>query len=334
MAQLVLGQTRSSLALVATVTFLASCGGSSQEESNRIASSGSSSSLYSELHLQQNDSPASERVSQHAVPPSESLATASVITHSTHTLSSSPEESSNSSASEGPTGQDPNAFTLTFHDSFDGDLDHEVWNINSMDRTEASDSITNYATNNGSLKIWPERDQNGQFFKRTFDTKGRFSQQYGYFEVEAKLPRGNGAWPAFWLLNMDGERRPELDIMEAYPGGVPPWGAPDAEGIPTARMYGVTLWRDNKTDQTGFAKVPTPDLSEGFHRYGAKWEPNKVTFYFDGEEVYSVDAALPDPMFMIVNLWFGSASGEPDSSTPTGVSNAYEINYVKAWQFK
>jgi hypothetical protein len=245
MAQLVLGQIKSPLALVATVTFLASCGGGSSEESNRIASSGSSSSLYSELHLQENGSPAPDRVPPQTAPPRESPVTASVTTYSTHSLTSPPEESPASSESDGPTGQDPNAFTLTFHDSFDGDLDRSVWDINSMDRTEASDSITNYATRNGSLKIWPERDQNGQFFKRTFDTKGQFSQQYGYFEIEAKLPRGNGVWPAFWLLNMSGERRPELDIMEAYPGGIPPWGAPDADGIPTARMYGVTLWRDN-----------------------------------------------------------------------------------------
>jgi beta-glucanase (GH16 family) len=65
-----------------------------------------------------------------------------------------------------------------------------------------------------------------------------------------------------------------------------------------------------------------------------KWEPNRVTFYFDGSEVYSLDVAVSNPLYMIVDLWFGSASGEPDDTTPTGESNAFEVNYVKAWQFK
>ena len=151
--------------------------------------------------------------------------------------------------------------------------------------------------------------------------------------MEAKLPKGKGVWPGFWLLSMSGESRPEIDIMEAYPGGVEPWGAPDADGVPSARMYGVTLWRDAK-DHAGFAKVSTPDLSKSFHRYGVKWEPNKVTFYFDGREVYSANAKISDPMFIILSLWYGSASGKPDSSTPTGDSNAFEVKYVKAWQFK
>lgn len=135
------------------------------------------------------------------------------------------------------------------------------------------------------------------------------------------------------MVGMNGERRPELDIMEAYPGGIEPWGAPDANGVPTSMMYGVTLWRDVE-DHAGFKMVATPDLSAEFHRYGAKWEPNKVTYYFDGREVYSADASLSEPMFMILSLWFGSASGKPNDSTPTGESNAYEVNYVKAWQFK
>ena len=43
---------------------------------------------------------------------------------------------------------------------------------------------------------------------------------------------------------------------------------------------------------------------------------------------------MDDAKFVLVDLWFGSSSGEPDHTTPTGKSNSYEINYVRVWQFK
>jgi len=39
-------------------------------------------------------------------------------------------------------------------------------------------------------------------------------------------------------------------------------------------------------------------------------------------------------MYLMLDLWYGSASGQPDSTTPTGSTNSYQINYVRAWQFK
>lgn len=44
-------------------------------------------------------------------------------------------------------------------------------------------------------------------------------QRYGYFEITAKLPAGQGLWPAFWLLS-PGQWPPEIDVLE-YLGGRP-----------------------------------------------------------------------------------------------------------------
>ena len=47
-------------------------------------------------------------------------------------------------------------------------------------------------------------------------TQGSFSQQYGYFEITAKLPSGQGLWPAFWMLNAGngGSYVGEIDAFE------------------------------------------------------------------------------------------------------------------------
>jgi beta-glucanase (GH16 family) len=310
------------LVSAAVAGLLVACGGTSVGDGSGLATDTSSNTV----------SPAGVVSGTTDSPPQAAPPASASTANSDSPPASSPSSSSPVTlpASDGPTGQDPGAYTLTFHDSFDAGLDRSVWNT---ERTGAGVAVTNYAVKGGALKIWPERGTNGKFFDRTFDTEGRFTQRYGYFEMEAKLPKGKGVWPAFWLLGYRDGRRPEIDILEAYPGGVAPWGAPGADGVPVPMMYAPVVWRDRE-DQAGYSKVATPDLSAGFHRYGLKWEPNKTTFYFDGKEVYSLQVTISDPLFPILDLWFGSASGEPDASTPTGESNAFEINYVKAWQFK
>jgi len=82
----------------------------------------------------------------------------------------------------------------------------------------------------------------------------------------------------------------------------------------------------------GTKTVLTSDLSAAFHKYAVKWEPTRQTFYFDGREIYTLAVSMPDPMYIMLDLWYGSASGQPDSTTPTGSINSYEINYVRAWK--
>ena len=230
----------------------------------------------------------------------------------------------------GPAGQDASQYTLAFSDEFNN-FNSSAWNDHIW--YETGNATKNYTVEDGVLKIWPQRDASGNFFNRTIDTDGKYYQTYGYFEIEAKLPIGKGTWPAFWLFNHDGSTRPEIDIMEAYAGGGPSSGWSDANLHPTT--YSATIWpTGSDAGNAGFKMITTPDLSAGFHKYAMKWEPNKQTFYFDGKEVYSVNVTMSSRMYLMLDLWYGSASGQPDSTTPTGKTNSYQINYVRAWQFK
>ncbi len=229
-----------------------------------------------------------------------------------------------------PYGQNAALYTTTFTDEFSNGLNPSVWNDKIW--YEVAPGTKNYTVENGSLKIWPQRDASGKFFNRTIDTDGKYYQTYGYFEIEAKLPKGKGTWPAFWLFNHIDKRRPEIDIMEAYAGGAAPWGKV-VDGVAHPTMYAATIWKDAGS-QAGMSKIATPDLSAGFHKYALKWEANKQTYYFDGKEVYSLNVTMSDRMYLMLDLWFGSASGQGDNSTPTGKDNSYEVNYVRAWKLK
>jgi beta-glucanase (GH16 family) len=233
-----------------------------------------------------------------------------------------------------PYGQDAGAYKLTFSEEFNS-YNSSLWNDHIW--YDGSNGTKNYTVEDGKLKIWPQRDASGNFFNRTIDTDGKYYQTYGYFEMEAKLPNGKGTWPAFWLLNHDAADpyRPEIDILEAYSGGGPNSGWSNSALQPTA--FASTVWPQGinggaAAGSKAFQNLG--DLSAGFHKYGMKWEPGKITFYFDGKEMYSVNSSMSNRMYILLDLWFGSASGTPDNSTPTGKSNSYEVNYVRAWQFK
>ncbi len=230
-----------------------------------------------------------------------------------------------------PYGQPPDGYVLSFAEEFDS-FDPQLWNDHAW--YEQPNPTRNYAVEDGKLKIWPQRDAHGKFFNRTLDTDGKFKQKYGYFEMEARLVRGKGTWPAFWLFAHPGDRRPEIDVMEAYPGGIEPWGFTDDEGVARPTSYAATVWLTEGVSAGEYKHDACTDLSARFHKYAVKWEPDQLTFYFDGKPVHTVHAVMADPMYIMIDLWFGSSSGEPDDSTPQGKGNSFAVNYVRAWRFK
>src|SRR5271156_3748622 len=104
-------------------------------------------------------------------------------------------------------------WNLTFDDEFDGpSLDAAKWvphyNYSAIINHELQAYVPDaLPISNGILSI-TARHEPGEQGGRTqpyrsgaMTTYGKFSQEYGYFEVRCKLPHGKGFWPAFWLLS-------------------------------------------------------------------------------------------------------------------------------------
>lgn len=237
-----------------------------------------------------------------------------------------------------PYGDIPAVGRLTFQDEFDA-FNSEAWNLAVW--YETATSTPNWDVNNGRLRLWPT----AEFEKRTIDTDFKFYQKYGYFEASMKLCRGKGTWPAFWLYqhidDNTGSHRPEIDMMEAYPGGGPGSGWGDANLNPID--FGATLHKANADysyHEVPFA-IKLSDVKPGgmrldtdFHVYGVMWTADYIQFYFDGQPLgprHTNDYWHWD-MYILFDLWFGSASGDPDASTPLGQGNAFEVEYCRAWE--
>jgi beta-glucanase (GH16 family) len=171
------------------------------------------------------------------------------------------------------------------------------------------------------------------FKRRAINTDGKYEQKYGYFEAKMRLPIGRGCAPLFYLYSHAGDKRPEIDIMRAYSGASPDTGQDWADANLHPIAYEGIVW-SSSSGQSREVKAHPGDLSTASHAYGCLWEPDGITFYFDGSPIGSKVATseLDSPMFMVVTLDFGGASGTANTSeTPTGPGNALLIDSVRAW---
>jgi hypothetical protein len=148
-------------------------------------------------------------------------------------------------------------------------------------------------------------------------TQPSFSQLYGYFEMRAKLPRGKGAWPAFWLIPADSSWPPEIDVLESFgdPGRI-----------------SITAHTKVKADRkAGTGASITPDE---FHVFSVAWDPKQLIWYVDGREIkrQKTPSDFTKPLFMIANVALGGGSaGMPNASTPFPMRMS--IDYIRAYRF-
>ena len=199
----------------------------------------------------------------------------------------------------------------------------QEWYINSDYAPTAS--VKPWSVNNGVLTLQaapasPAISQqiNGyQYTSGQLNTYHSFSQTYGFFEIRAQLPSGQGLWPAFWLMPKDGSWPPELDVMEA---------------IDKATTDYTTVHDSSISGGMSTQGTAAGDLSSGYHTYGVDWEPDHITWYLDGKEIYQVatPADMNKPMYMILNLAVGGGwPGNADSSTPFPAN--YNVDWVRAY---
>ena len=116
---------------------------------------------------------------------------------------------------------------------------------------------------------------------------------YGYFEIEAKLPTGKNLWPAFWMWSFD-SWPPEIDIFEAYSS----IKKSSYFKIHLDSLFGFYNVQTNvhykekekgkniggKTHWFGF-KNP----QKHFIKYGCLWEENQIVFYYNGKKVKTIN---------------------------------------------
>ncbi|HET7542645.1 MAG TPA: family 16 glycosylhydrolase [Polyangiaceae bacterium] len=172
--------------------------------------------------------------------------------------------------------------------------------------------------------------------------------RYGYLEARVKMPKGIGAWPAFWMVSEPGDGNPnalswppEIDIFEFVNNGVEDRTNMLHTGvIDHGAQTSAFLYTDpNFNSQWTYWTAPF-DFTESFHVIGLLWDENdQVTTYVDGTRLVTrsyhwlhddaSDAAFANVQlnYAIGGQWAGR-HGIDDTVFP----QAFEIDYVRVYQ--
>ncbi len=149
-------------------------------------------------------------------------------------------------------------------------------------------------------------------------TQGLASWTYGRIEARIKIPKGQGMWPAFWLLGTNINSSPwpscgEIDVMENV--GKEP-------AIVHGSMHGPGY--SGSAGPTAQVSLSAP-VGDDYHVFAIEWEQNVIRWYVN-DTLYSTKSPSDIPagdtwvyshaFFILLNVAVGGTwPGNPDSTT-------------------
>jgi beta-glucanase (GH16 family) len=237
----------------------------------------------------------------------------------------------------------------TFTDDFEGPagapVDGSRWvvetgdNADNHERQYYTGATTNAALDGqGNLVITARRENPGgyrcwygpcEYTSARLTTRGRFSQTYGHFEARVRMSRGQGMWPAFWMLGDDigsvgWPRCGEIDVMENL-------------GSEPSRVHG-TIHGPGYSGSGGIGAGHSIGraLADDFHTFAVDWSPGRIVWSVDGDvyqtrtpaDVHGNPWVFDKPFFLLLNLAVGGDwPGDPDGDTE--FPNALVVDHVR-----
>jgi beta-glucanase (GH16 family) len=192
----------------------------------------------------------------------------------------------------------------------------------------------------GMLTITATNQPYGGKQYRSARLESKYTNQYGRWEIRAKLPSTKGTWPAIWLLpNADQYPWPsqgEIDIMENR--GQQPY-------LTSAAFHYGPSWDNHqyKYDENTAARFGQPvNYHDDFHTYAVEWDAQKIRYFIDDVNWYTlydsdVNGTISQnaPMETILNVavggdFLGGSDQQPDSSSVW--PQTMQVDYVRVFE--
>ncbi|GGF93050.1 family 16 glycosylhydrolase [Paenibacillus aceti] len=267
------------------------------------------------------------------------------------------------------TSNDPSiaGMTLIWQDEFNGtQLDASKWNYelgyyigddpnswgwgnaelehytNSEQNVFVQDGKLNIRALNDPKSFPQDPNRYAQYSSGKINTKGHLSLQYGRVDFSAKLPTGNGIWPALWMLPEDEAygawaASGEIDVMEAK-GRLP--------GTTSGAVHFGGQWPVNKYIAGEYHFPDGQTFANDFHVYTLIWEEDNFKWYVDGkfffkvtrDQWYSVaapnnpNAPFDQPFYIIMNLAVGGHFDGGLAPSPGDIPATMQVDYVRVYK--
>ncbi len=202
-----------------------------------------------------------------------------------------------------------------------------------------TDRAENIYIEDGKLHIVARKEsyEGKQYTSTRIRTINKGDWVYGKIEIRAKMPEGQGIWPAIWMLpsaeNSIWPRHGEIDIMELV-------------GHEPETVHGTVHFGNNYPDHEFEGKSYTLEegtFADDFHIYSIEWKLNEIRFFVDGNHYFTVTPATVQQhgynypfnaaFHLIMNVAVGGRwPGNPDSTTQ--FPQKMVVDYVRVYQLE
>ncbi|PCC10213.1 glycoside hydrolase family 16 protein [Pseudoalteromonas sp. JB197] len=186
---------------------------------------------------------------------------------------------------------------MVWNDEFDStSIDTNKWNFElncagggNNEKQCYTDSEENAFIKDGVLNIVALPAEEGAekpYTSARLNTRYNADFTYGRFEMRAKLPSGQGSWPAFWMMPTDEEygtwpRSGEIDILEAVN-----LKTVAEDGTVEANIHGTLHygreWPNNSSSGKAYTFPEGMNPADDFHTYAIEWQEGEIRWYVDG----------------------------------------------------
>jgi len=238
---------------------------------------------------------------------------------------------------------------LVWSDEFEAtDLSTDNWVFETGDHGWGNNELQNYTegdnveVSEGTLKIIAKKEGIGSSGYTSTRLNSTRSFRYGKIEIRAKMPehKGNGLWPALWMLgsNIENVGWPacgEIDIMEYV------------SFDPNNVHFSIHSTANNHTNGTQITSgaVGLETVEEEFHTYGLLWTDRYLKFYIDDPENVQLNFIRPSPttaenwpfnqpFYFLMNIAVGGTWGGLNGVDNSIFPAVMEVDYIRVYQVK
>lgn len=276
-------------------------------------------------------------------------------------------------------------YNYVWEDDFTGqELNQDIWGyelgrIRGNEQQHYTDSKDNVFLRDGNLVlkvtdrkledqyINPRGNRKVIYNSGSVRTHGKKEFLYGRIEMKAKLPKGKGAFPAFWTLGADFNLDGDISSRQGY-------GWPACGEIDIMEMIGGTIRTDetNEENQSNKVVYATPhfyyangdadkdgsyspyalgrsigmddDFNDEYHIFGINWSEDRIEWYLDGEiystieydqsdaRIRALQACFNKPQYIQMNLATGGNWAKNAGDHLADDNTEFVIDWVRYYQ--